>query len=98
MPIRPQLMPRYSLACWRKPAPRRNFGKLLLARADAGKLIAGSEEINLSDLIEEIAEDISIWRRPGAPLRSQVDPDILVTGDRPLLQQLLQSFRQRCEL
>ncbi len=63
---------------------------LLLARADAGKLIAGSEEINLSDLIEEIAEDISILAEAkGVSLRSQVDPGILVTGDRPLLRQLL---------
>ena len=33
---------------------------LFLARADAGKLLAGSENVNLRELIQEISEDFSI--------------------------------------
>jgi two-component system, OmpR family, heavy metal sensor histidine kinase CusS len=63
---------------------------LFLARADAGKLIAGSESVNLSDLVEDIIQDISILTEAkGVCLQQQVDPGVFVAGDKNLLRQLL---------
>jgi signal transduction histidine kinase len=62
---------------------------LFLARADAGKLLAGSENVNLSELIQEISEDFSILADgKGVRLENQIDLDLSVTGDRSLLRQL----------
>jgi two-component system, OmpR family, heavy metal sensor histidine kinase CusS len=62
---------------------------LFLARADAGKLLAGSENVNLSELIQEISEDFSILAdAKGVRLENQIDLDLSVTGDRSLLRQL----------
>jgi two-component system, OmpR family, heavy metal sensor histidine kinase CusS len=62
---------------------------LFLARADAGKLVASSEDINLSELIEDIADDISIFAEAqSVRLQNQIDPDVFVAGDRFLLRLL----------
>jgi signal transduction histidine kinase len=58
---------------------------LFLARADAGKLLAGSENVNLSELIQEISEDFSILAdAKGVRLEKQIDLDLSVTGTVPL--------------
>jgi two-component system, OmpR family, heavy metal sensor histidine kinase CusS len=62
---------------------------LFLARADAGKLLAGSENVNLSELIQEISEDFSILAdAKGVRLENQIELDVSVTGDRFLFRQL----------
>jgi two-component system, OmpR family, heavy metal sensor histidine kinase CusS len=62
---------------------------LFLARADAGKLLAGLENVNPSELIQEISEDFSILAdAKGMRLENQIDLDVSVTGDRFLLRQL----------
>ena len=62
---------------------------LFLARADAGKLIADSEFVDLSELIQDIAEDFTILAEAkGVRLETQIDLDVSVTGDRSLLRQL----------
>ncbi|CAN5734393.1 hypothetical protein BH09VER1_BH09VER1_39700 [soil metagenome] len=63
---------------------------LLLARADAGKLLSQAETFNFSELLQEIVEDISILAdHRHLRLETVVLPDILVSGDRSLLRQLL---------
>jgi two-component system, OmpR family, heavy metal sensor histidine kinase CusS len=62
---------------------------LFLARADAGKLIAGSDNVNLSELIQDIADDFSILAEAkGVCLKNQIDSDVSVKGDKSLLRQL----------
>jgi two-component system, OmpR family, heavy metal sensor histidine kinase CusS len=62
---------------------------LFLARADAGKLIAGSDKVNLSELIQDIADDFSILAEAkGVCLKNHIDLDVCVKGDKSLLRQL----------
>jgi signal transduction histidine kinase len=81
----------YSLVCWRKTnaSPQLRTSSFFWPRADAGKLLAGSENVNLSELIQEISEDFSILAdAKGVRLDNQIDLDVSVTGDRFLLRQL----------
>jgi two-component system, OmpR family, heavy metal sensor histidine kinase CusS len=62
---------------------------LFLARADAGKLIAGSDNVNLSELTQDIADDFSILAEAKRVcLKNQIDSDVSVKGDKSLLRQL----------
>jgi two-component system, OmpR family, heavy metal sensor histidine kinase CusS len=62
---------------------------LSLARADAGKLIAGSENVNLSELIQDIAEDFTILAEAkGLSLENQIAPKVSIPGNKSLLRQL----------
>lgn len=64
---------------------------LLLSRADAGQLKVNAEKISLSDLVEEIVEDMSII---GGHLKisHQIQAGIDVSGDPVLLRQVLQNL------
>ena len=62
---------------------------LFLARADAGKLVAGSDNVNLSELTRDIADDFSILAEAkGVCLNKHIEMNVSVKGDRSLLRQL----------
>jgi len=63
---------------------------LMLARADAGNLLADSQSVNLSEVVEEIASDFSaICSDRNLKLESDISPNIAVRGDKHLLRHLL---------
>jgi signal transduction histidine kinase len=63
---------------------------LLLARADAGRLVSDFRTIDLSALVEEVADDFGIIAgSAGVAIDGVVGPQILVAGDGALLRQLL---------
>jgi two-component system, OmpR family, heavy metal sensor histidine kinase CusS len=62
---------------------------LFLARADAGEVVASSQKVDLSELIEDIVADLSILAEAnGVSLRGAIDPEVCVAGDKSLLRQL----------
>jgi two-component system, OmpR family, heavy metal sensor histidine kinase CusS len=64
---------------------------LLLSRADAGQLVVNGEQIHLSEMIAEIAEDADILA-PHLDVKAEIKPDIYVDADRVLLLQVLQNL------
>ena len=64
---------------------------LLLTRADADQLLSHAGKLNLTDLIQEIAdEDVSILaEQRKIELATDLAPDIWVMGDASLLRQLV---------
>lgn len=62
---------------------------LMLARADAGNLLADSQSVNLSEVVEEITSDFSvICGDHTLQLESEISPNITVRGDKHLLRHL----------
>jgi heavy metal sensor kinase len=64
---------------------------LLLARADSGRLAGKLATVNLSELVENLQVDIEDMA-PELDLQVSLTPDLLVSGDRDLLVQLLQNL------
>lgn len=63
---------------------------LLLARFDSGKVPLAAESVGLSELAAETAEDTEMLAADRALIvRSELEPDIRVTGDPVLLRRLL---------
>ena len=64
---------------------------LLLSRADAGQLSVHHEPVDFSVMVNELAEDAEVLAQ-GLKVSKQVVPGIQVSGDRVLLQQILQNL------
>ena len=65
-------------------------GLLLLSQADAGKFPVGQDVVALTELIEELAEDIEILGdRLEIGVTLQLEPDIAVKGSPQFLRQLV---------
>ncbi len=65
-------------------------GLLLLSQADAGKFPVGSDPVPLTELIEELAEDIEILGdRLEIEVTLQLEPSVRVKGSPQFLRQLV---------
>jgi len=64
---------------------------LLLSRIDAGELKLNLRPLNLSQLIEGIAEDTEILA-PALTMESELDPDLWVMADADLMKQVVQNL------
>lgn len=65
-------------------------GLLLLSRSDAGRLAIGDSVVDLSELVEEVAQDFSgSIEEAGLRFEAQVRPGIRVLGDQQLLRQVV---------
>jgi signal transduction histidine kinase len=65
-------------------------GLLILSKADAGKFPGGDQVVELTALIEELAEDIEILGdRMEIGVKLQIEPEIWVKGSLQFLRQLL---------
>jgi signal transduction histidine kinase len=63
---------------------------LLLARADAGELVAMTERVNLSELIEDIASDFAILAESRTlTMECKIANGVFVQGDAHLLRHLI---------
>ena len=64
---------------------------LLLSRADAGQLRIKGKPVNVSSIVEGLAEDIEILA-PTLKLEMQFQPELWVQGDSDLLRQVLHNL------
>ncbi len=64
---------------------------LLLSLADSGRMSVQKVELNFSQILYELAEDIEILA-PDLSLKLDVLPDLSILGDRELLTQVLQNL------
>lgn len=64
---------------------------LLLSLADAGQISLYRVEVNVSDLLKEMLEDIELLA-PNLEIQTAIAEDLLVKGDRDLLVQVLQNL------
>lgn len=64
---------------------------LLLSLADAGKMSLHRQQVDLSELLTEVSEDISLLA-PELEVTSHIAADLRVWGDRDLLVQVLQNL------
>lgn len=64
---------------------------LLLSRADAGQLSVHHEPVDFSEMVNDLVEDAEVLAQ-GLKVSKQIVPGIQVTGDRVLLQQVLQNL------
>jgi signal transduction histidine kinase len=64
---------------------------LLLSLADAGKMSVQKTELDFSQILYEITEDIEILA-PELSLKLDILPDLKILGDRELLTQVLQNL------
>ena len=64
---------------------------LLLSLADAGRMTMQKTEVNFSQILAEMAEDIEILA-PELKLKLEIIPNLRVLGDRELLTQVLQNL------
>ncbi|MCC6153736.1 MAG: HAMP domain-containing protein [Candidatus Hydrogenedentes bacterium] len=64
---------------------------LLLSRADAGQLSVHHEPIDFSQMVNELVEDAEVLAQ-GLKVSKQIAPGVRVSGDRVLLQQVLQNL------
>jgi signal transduction histidine kinase len=65
-------------------------GLLLLSQADAGKFPVGAEDIALTELVEELAEDIEIMGdRLEIGVKLDLSPDVRVKGSPQFIRQLV---------
>ena len=64
---------------------------LLLARIDAGELKLNLRPLNLSRLVEAIAEDAEILA-PKLTIESDIAPDVLAMADADLIKQVIQNL------
>lgn len=61
---------------------------LVLSQADAGKLTIDPAQINLSQLVSEILEDVEIMS-PELEFIGEIEPGLEIKGDRSLLRQAI---------
>jgi two-component system, OmpR family, heavy metal sensor histidine kinase CusS len=66
-------------------------GVLLLSLADAGQMSLVLVEVNLSELLVEMLEDIELLA-PDLTVKTEIAPGLRVQGDRDLLIQVLQNL------
>jgi signal transduction histidine kinase len=60
---------------------------LLLSRADAGRLVTVHEAVDLTEMLEQLAEDAAASAEAnGVTLESNIAPGIHISGDAPLLR------------
>ncbi len=60
---------------------------LLLSRADAGRLVTTREPVDLTNLLEELVEDVAVSAETSdITVESVIAPGIRVSGDGPLLR------------
>ncbi|WP_309227796.1 MULTISPECIES: sensor histidine kinase [unclassified Tolypothrix] len=64
---------------------------LLLSLADAGKMNLHQVEVNLSEILAEIVEDMELLA-PHLAVIAEITPGLKVKGDRDLLTQVLQNL------
>jgi two-component system heavy metal sensor histidine kinase CusS len=64
---------------------------LLLAQADAGHLSLNREQLDLSSLVQSVAEDL-YELAPNLQVTAEVPPGVIVNGDADLLKQALQNL------
>ena len=64
---------------------------LLMAQADSGRLKINSMPVNLSSLLEGLAEDMDILA-PDLKVKKAFEKDLWVSGDPDLLKQVLQNL------
>lgn len=64
---------------------------LLLSLADAGRMNLNLVEVNMSNLLAEIAEDIELLA-PHLEVQIKIAPKLFIEGDRDLLVQVLQNL------
>ena len=64
---------------------------LTLSQADGGRLTLSTEEIDLSTLCEELAEDIHAFG-PDLKVETEVEPDVKILGDPDTLRQVMQNL------
>lgn len=64
---------------------------LLLSLADAGRMGLNLVEVNMSDLLSEIAEDMELLA-PHLDVQMKIAPKLFIQGDRDLLVQVLQNL------
>lgn len=64
---------------------------LLLSLADAGQISLYRVEVNVSDLLKEMLEDIELLA-PHLEIQTAIAEDLLIKGDRDLLVQILQNL------
>jgi len=65
-------------------------GLLLLSQADSGRLQVGEDVVGLTDLIEELTDDLEILaERDGITAELKVAPAVLVNGSAQFLRQLV---------
>ncbi|MGB3264820.1 MAG: ATP-binding protein, partial [Microcoleus sp.] len=64
---------------------------LLLSLADAGRMGLHLVEVNVSDLLSEIAEDMELLA-PDLEVQMAIAPNLYIQGDRDLLVQVLQNL------
>jgi signal transduction histidine kinase len=64
---------------------------LLLAQADSGQMVLSKENVNLTRMIEAVGEDIQILA-PGLTVQAELQPDVKVTADPDLLNQVIQNL------
>ncbi len=64
---------------------------LLLSLADAGKMSIKKEKINLTPIIQDLAEDIDLID-PDLDVKINIKPQLYVQGDRDLITQVLQNL------
>lgn len=64
---------------------------LLLSLSDAGQLKIKHEKLNLTELLEEIAEDLSILA-PELTIETDLSPNVKLNGDADLIRQVLQNL------
>ncbi|MGK0190478.1 MAG: two-component system heavy metal sensor histidine kinase CusS [Verrucomicrobiales bacterium] len=66
---------------------------LLLSRADAGQLSLARERIDISSNLAEVCEDAEILAdAAGIRLKSEIESNLAIMGDRALLQQVFQNL------
>ncbi|MFT5470926.1 MAG: two-component system heavy metal sensor histidine kinase CusS [Verrucomicrobiales bacterium] len=65
-------------------------GLLLLSRSDAGRLAIGKDEVDLSELVDEVAQDFcDSIEAAGIEFKKQIKPGIRIRGDQQLLRQVV---------
>jgi signal transduction histidine kinase len=65
---------------------------LLLSQADAGKLPIEAQQVDLSEMVDEVAADAEILANGRISIESKVTSGLALQGDRVLLHQLLQNL------
>jgi two-component system heavy metal sensor histidine kinase CusS len=64
---------------------------LLLAQADAGKLVCNSAVINFSDILGQKVDDLAIYRKT-IQVASDIQPHLQLCCDKELIEQLLSNL------
>ena len=64
---------------------------LLLAQADSGQMVLSKETVDLTSMIGDVGEDIRVLA-PGLEVKAELQPDVKVTADPDLLNQVIQNL------